>query len=246
MKVVEKDAAGRTVRWGILERRGRPFHTNIQPLDAADAARHLKMLIEKMGSRAKEAVASVPAFLLLFAIADAPDSRWIPAAPGTFRAYGTPLGNGKYWLTGLPDEITEKYARICAAVGLDLVHLESESLALARVFGKSGEPVLIVDIGDRFTTFTVARGSQPVLVRRSDFGAASDARDVIPHIPRRSGDSEAAPRYVRDVIIKEAERIAAEQSLNKTIFTGGATLPLSISYGLQRPTLNFFRPNRTE
>ena len=143
IKAVEKDAGGRTVRWGILERRGGSFHTNIQPLDVADAARHLKILIEKMylgalGIKAPiEAVASVPAFLLLFAIADVPDSHRIPAAPETFRAFGVQLESGKYLLIGLPDEITEKYVKIFTLAGLELVHMESESAALARVFGKS-------------------------------------------------------------------------------------------------------------
>jgi hypothetical protein len=229
IKAVEKDDNGNAARWGILDRRGRPFHANIQPLDVADASRHLKMLIDKMyldrlGIKAPtEAVVSVQAFLLLSAVAPAPEARFIPAAMGTFRLASIGLESGNYLLMGLPNDVTEKYVRIFNLAGLNLIHMESESSALARTLGQESEPLLIVDVGDRHTTFTAAQNGRPIFIGKSDFGVASENPDRVPYITPQS--------YVRDVIMKEAEKIVAAKDLKKIVYNS----PLSICNGLQRP-----------
>lgn len=178
IKALEKDAAGNVLRWGLLERRSRPFHATIQPLDEIDTARHLELLLEKMGATAVAAVASVPLFSVFTAIAGAADPLFIPAAAGTFQLASVKLADNLYFLYAAPNDIIEKYRRIFESAGLDLKKLELESVALANRFAGS-ERILIVDAGHRFTTFTVAERGKPLFVSGTDFAAASGTANVI-------------------------------------------------------------------
>lgn len=203
IKAVEKDSSGNSLRWGILERPTRQFHSNIQPLDSGDAAANLRALLEKMGSKADRAVASIPAFLALTALADSPDPSFLPAAPGTFVMSANLIDSRRYFLAGIPKMVAENYADIFQRAGLRLEKIELESAALTRHFADERGAVLIVDVGSRSTTFTVALDGAVKYIEQTDFAAASKSPDVI---------------------LKKAEKIAADFQTKKNILCGDAVL----------------------
>lgn len=179
IKAIEKDAKGNPLKWGILERQESAFQTSIYPLHEGEAVYYLAKLLEKMSVDGKEVVASVPNFLTFTAIADSPDFAFIPAAPGTFKATSFALENGKYFLTAIPNEVVEKYESIFCVLGLNLLRLEPESIALARNLGNVQSPSLIVDVGGRSTNFVLAQKELPYFVSHTDFAMASKNPDVI-------------------------------------------------------------------
>lgn len=197
IKILEKNADGGVLRWGILERRGKPFHTSISPLDEKDATRHLKMLLEKMGATAAEAVASLPAFLVFTAIAEAADPKFIPAPPETFKLDAYPIDDFQFFLVATPKDVVEKYEKIFDGAGLKLEKLELESLSLAKTLGNSSEPTLIMDVGDRSTTLTVAQNGKPVFLEQTDFAASSGAPGVILDKVRKI----SAQRGIKNIIV---------------------------------------------
>lgn len=233
IKAVEKTGDGQAIRWGILERRSRPFHTSIQPIDLEDTAKHLKMLIERMRSfdglgeyyDKMPAVASVPAFLALTALAGSNDPRALPAVPGTYHSAAVEIDWGRYFLAAIPNDVVEKYAKIFHLAGLRLEKIELESASLARTLAADPGRSLIIDVGDRSTTLTVAQGGAVRYFEQTDFAMASG---------------------VWDVIIKKAEKIAAAHETKKNILCGGgaallnlkafvaANSALAICNGLQR------------
>lgn len=243
IKAVEKDGNGIALRWGILERRGKPFHSSIQPLDIEDAVRHLKMLVEKMGSTARAAVASIPAFLALIAVAESNDPKFVPAAPGTFTMSAESIDWAKYLLVAIPNAVAEKYSELFWKAGLALEKVTLESSALAASLGRDPAPALITDVGDRSTTFTVAQEGRVKYIEQTDFAMASLKPDRAPYINRDgltenitvsansdSGEEKDASSYVRGVILRKAEKIAANFQTKKQI----EPAPLAIANGLSR------------
>lgn len=217
IKALEKDAAGNVLRWGLLERRGRPFHTTIQPLDETDAARHLMLLLKKMGATSDKAVASVPAFLALTTVAEAADPSFVPAAAGTFQLASIKLPDDRCFLYAAPNDVIEKYQRIFESAGLNLKKMELESVALAnRLAGP--ELILIVDLGHRFTTFTVAENGKPVFISQTDFATASF-----------DGVSASG---VANVIMKKTEEISRRHSVKQVVFSGGQKGTFDVVLGL--------------
>ncbi len=209
IKVLEKTGNGTAVRWGILERRGRPFHTIIQPLDIDDAARNLILLLKTMGTSASDAVASVPGFLALKAIAEVPAPGFIPAPAGTFAMSAVRMDDGKYFLAAIPNAVAEKYAEMFNRAGLRLNAVTLESSALAKELGNGADRTLIVDVGDRATTFTVARDGLVEYFAHTDFAAASGAPNVI---------------------MEKAEKIASDFRIKGIVLCGGGASLLA-SYG---------------
>jgi Tfp pilus assembly PilM family ATPase len=179
IKALEKAPDGTILKWGILKIKDKPFHTSISPLDEGEAIHYLKILLEKMRSEGKEAVASVPAFLAFTAIAPAVDSRYIPAAIGTYKLDYIKTSETEFFLIATPNDVLEKYQRIFDSLGLKLLRLELESVALARTLGKIYSPALIIDIGYRSTTLTLAQRGRVNFVYHTDFAMASNQMDVI-------------------------------------------------------------------
>ncbi len=211
IKAVEKSADGAVLRWGILERRNKPFHTGITRMDPADVSKNLADLIAAMGATTRRAVASVPAFLAITVTAEAPDAKYVPASAGTFAFSSAQLGE-KYFLAAIPNAVAELYSAIFFKAGLLLESVTLESSAVAAHLGKAIELTLIVDIGDRSTTFTVASEGVARYVAQTDFAVASNAPNVI---------------------MEKAKKIAADFNISNTVSCGGeAGLPLCVAHGL--------------
>ncbi len=225
IKAVEKNDAGRPLRWGILEKPGEPLHTNIRPFDPRVVGGYLRQLVRKMGAETTTAVASVPAFLTITALADFPDERFVPAAPGSFRLSVSQLPDGRFFLRALPNDVMERYEKAFEVAGLELKHLEMESFAAANLLADGPGRTLIADIGKRATTFTVAENRRVIFTKHSDFALASNAPDVI---------------------LEEADNIAKRYGVKRKIWCGGGArrinpdgvaIPnamLTIANGLQR------------
>ncbi len=73
-------------------------------------------------------------------------------------------------LIGIPSSVIKKYKGIFKTVGLRLVTLELETLALARALGNFSEPTLVVDIGGESTSINVIEGSLVKHSSVSDYG----------------------------------------------------------------------------
>lgn len=196
IKAAEKDFSGRILKGGSLKRLDRPFHTNILSLDEAGTIQCLKALLTRMESGTYLAVASLPAFYAFTTVAPILDPKYIPAQPAIYKMDAIRLEDGKYFLVAIPREIIEKYKRIFKAVGLKLVRLELESFALARTHGLSSEPSIIIDVGERSTTFTIAKNGRAELISQTDFSLASQAPNVILEKARNL----ALSRNIRNVI----------------------------------------------
>ena len=179
MKALEKDATGKVLRWGILERPAKPFHSSIRPIDVKDAAESLTNLLSSMGVKARSAVMSLPSFYVFTAIADVVDPQFIPANPATYKLEAFRLSDGRYFMVAIPKEVSEKYEKIARSCGLRLGRLELESLAIARRFENDPERKLVVDMGSRATTFSVTKNGSVEYIFHTDFGGASHALDVI-------------------------------------------------------------------
>jgi|GEM_PF-2302084 len=224
IKAAEKSPDGEILRWGILERRGRPFHANIQPLSAEDAVKHLRVLLDRMRKQgpltASEVVASVPSFAVFTAFAPEADARYIPAAAGTFELASIKLGEGWNFLYAAPRDLIEKYTRIFSGIGLSLSRLELENVVLAKSLVGVPERVLLVDVGYRSSSFTVAENGLPIFVDRVDFAVASGEK------------SEATRGYVRDVIMNKTKEIAANWAVGRIVSTGGPKGAFDIVAGL--------------
>lgn len=176
---MEKKSDGTVLRWGYLERKDKPFHTSISTLNEKEAIFSLKQLLNKMGAESKQAAVSLPPFLVFTAIVDSPDPKHVPAAPGTFQFGAAEINAGKFFLAAIPNSVIEKYQRIFASLGMDILRLEPESVPLARIHSKKNEPTLIVDVGHRSTSFTISHKGQVYFIAHTDFGVASGSPDVI-------------------------------------------------------------------
>jgi type IV pilus assembly protein PilM len=153
----------------------------------------------------------------------------------------------------LPNDQVQKYKRIFQLAGLNLTALEVEGFSLARALTRGDdEPVLIVDIGARSSTFLVAQNGLLKSMGQSDFAGGSLTQSLASGLGinvRRAEDLKKqkgltglgyAPEEelstlllpLLDVIISEVKRVkegyesSYQQAVKKVILTGGgANLP---------------------
>ncbi len=200
IRVLEKDAAGKVIRWGILERDGLAFHSSIRPIDPADAAVALRQLLDQMKVSAGLAVFSVPSFYVFTAVSDIVDPKLIPAVPGAYRLEAKQLKDDRYFIIAWPTEIVEKYREICRLAGLRLENLELESSAIAERLEGVSRRTLVVDTDRRLTTFSVVDGGRVEYIFHTDFGDASVAANVIMNKTKEI----AGKKSVRDVLFSNS------------------------------------------
>ena len=196
IKAAEKAADGQVLRWGILEKTDGSLQSSIQPLNESLAIHYLKTLIAEMRAESIDAVVSLPAFEVFTAVAPAVDPQYIPMSPNTFKLEAFPINDKNFFLVAVPKDVIAKYKRIIRYSGLNLIHLELESIAAARVFVDLKEPVLIMDIGRRSTAFTVAEKGRVNFLSHTDFALASNARNVIINKARVLANQKKAKRIV--------------------------------------------------
>lgn len=265
IKVVELSRKGEEIRlenYGMLETSGAygsaagTLQSSSFRLLEPEVSRYLRMLLKRMGSRSREAIASLPAFAAFTTLIEVPkmpaedlartisyqSAQYIPAPLSTVSIEWIPIGERatsegptmqQIFLSSIPNEVIAKHTAVFRNAGLHLRALEVESQSLARILSYNSEdPVLLLDIGARSSSVTVAAGGFTRYVSQTDFAGASLTQTLSQGLgisPRRAealkrqrglagtgGEQELSTlmQPLIDVILMEAAR--AKQGYEKT------------------------------
>ncbi len=189
--------------YAMLEVAGHLEHINnalqsssLRPLES-DLTSYLATMKKHAGFKTNHVRASLPSFVALTTLMEVPlmssgeTSRslttqvkdyiplpisqvtldWIKVGEKTY-----PDGTKKQqiFLVSIPNEKIESYTGIFGEAGFILDGFEVEHLSVARALTlQSEQPVLIIDIGGRSTTFTVARKGVALFAGQTDFSSNS-------------------------------------------------------------------------
>ncbi len=189
--------------YAILETSGHLDHFNnalqsssLRPLDS-DLISYLTILKENAGLKTDRAIASLPPFAAITTLIEIPmmsagdtnkslsvqvkDYLPVPITEVTLdwirigeKIYPDGSKKQQVFLVSIPNEKIENYARIFGQAGLILDGFEVEHVSLARALTRSvAAPTLIIDIGGRSTSFTVARNGTALFAGQTDFSSNS-------------------------------------------------------------------------
>jgi len=188
--------------YGYLERFNNALQTSSLRLSEQETANYLKLLLNKAGITTKRAVASLPPFSTFSTLLEIPmmtETETAQAIEYQARQYvPLPLAevlldwhvvgkrtdeggneNQQILLNSVAKEHIQRYQKIFSLAGLELVAIENEGTALARVFTQNEpKPVLIIDIGSRSTGFFAAQAGTLKLVSQTDFSGGSITQSI--------------------------------------------------------------------
>ncbi len=239
-----------------LERFNEVIQASSLKLSETHAATYLKILLNRTGVKAKVAVASVPAFSAFSTLIEAPQmstgetknfielqaKQYVPM-PLSEVAFdwvkvGDRMDEGgipkqQLLLVSIPKENVEKYQKLFKIVGIELKEIEVEGMALARSLTTgSKETSLIVDIGSRSTSLSVAEAGYLKFSGQTDFSGGSLTQSIgsglgISHrraedLKRQRGlmgfggtrELSTLIEPMLDVIINEAKRVIGSYETN--------------------------------
>lgn len=194
--------APRIVNYGILESSGylaranQALQTSGLKIFEEDAVALLKALLKALGTKTRDAIASLPPFDVFMTIVDFPAmdpkdiakalvyqaKQYVPMPLDEVALDWMKIGDyqddkgfahQKILLISVPQEQIKKYQRMFAAAGLRLRALEIESLSVARIFGNDPTPTIIVDIGSRSTNIIFMEKGVLAWSAQSDIAASS-------------------------------------------------------------------------
>lgn len=77
-----------------------------------------------------------------------------------------------------PKSLTEKYVNVMNEAGLEVVSAETDLLALSRVYGITGQSVLVADVGARGTSIGIIKNNELYLSRTVPIGGDAFTRAV--------------------------------------------------------------------
>lgn len=182
---------------GYLLRANNALQTSTLKIFEEEAAELLKILVGRMKPRAREAVASLPAFAAFTTVLDFPAmtpeelkktiafqaKEYIPQPLSEVAIDWLKVGeftdekgfrHDQILLISVSREHIKRYQRLFKLAGLTLRALEIEPLSLARLL-TSGDPTLtlLVDVGSRSTSIAFAVRGELRFVSQSDFAGAS-------------------------------------------------------------------------
>lgn len=263
--------------YGVLETRSyldrfnEVLQTSSLKLVGAETATYLKLLIEKAGVRTKKVIASLPAFsafTTLIELPMMPDSDLVKIVRFQARQYipltlsavtidwikvGERMDEGgikkvQVLLISILNEQIDKYKKIFEAAGLKLMAMELEGISLARVLTAGiKEPVLIMDIGARSSSFFIAQDGFLKFVGQTDFAGGSLTQVLASGLsvsPRKAEELKkeggllsgrvaeelsTIMKPLLDVIINEAKRVknsyeeSYKEPVKRVILTGGGS-----------------------
>ena len=266
--------------YALLEIAGHLDHFNnalqsssLRPLDT-DLVAYLRLIQEKVGLKTNHVRASIPSFSSFTTLIEVPLASsaetnkvlefqvknyiplpitevtldWIKVGEKTY-----PDGSKKQqiFLVSTPNEKIESYTKIFSQAGFILDGIELENIAAARMVTNSTEAAtLIIDIGGRSTSFTVAERGVVKFTGQTDFSSNSLTQALATALnisPRRAdalkretmivgglGSHELSTILIPiiDVIISEATRVRTgfEQAFgtpitNSILIGSGAHMP---------------------
>lgn len=261
-----------------LDRGNAAFHASTLQIDEAAMAKYLEALLRQSAIARAPVIASLPAFSAFSTLIEIPmisdkeiaqsiglqAKQYIPIPIAQSRLDWTKVGERtddsgnkkiQLLLVAIPNDIVARYERICKLARLDLRSVEIEGASLARsLTADSLTPSLIIDIGSRSTSFTIAAKGLPRFTSQTDFAGGSLTQTIATglhvsaaraeEVKRHRGLSSEGGEYelftllqpIVDVIINEGKRVKAnyessyKESVTDVIIAGGgANLP-----GLER------------
>jgi len=183
--------------YGHLERLNNAIQTsNLKMLDT-ETAELLRVLLKNLKTKTKNAIASLPPFLSFTALLDIPvmppaemaramqyqARQFVPLPITEVTIDWMTVGEREdekgakfqqVFLVSVPNEHIRKYQKIFTLAGLNLKALEVEGVSLARLL-TTGDPTesLIVDIGSRSTSISVAAGGSLKYSVQTDIAGGS-------------------------------------------------------------------------
>lgn len=192
----------RLVNYGILETQGHlgransALQTDSLSLADKETAKLISLLVERSKFKAKEVIASIPAFNAFISLIEIPQmsetdtqkamsfqiKQYIPMSLDEVVIDWTKIGEKEtadgvrqqILFISFPKEKITKYQNIFKYAGLKLKALEVESLSLVRsLAGNDPTSALLVDIGGYSTNIAVAEGGSLKLNSISNFAGAS-------------------------------------------------------------------------
>jgi len=259
--------------YGYLERFNNALQTSSLKALESEVAAYLKLLLNHSRVKSRNAIGSLPAFAAFTTLFELPAmssqemaqamqfqaKQYIPLPISAVQIDWSVVGertdeNGvvrqQIFLISIPNEQIERYKKIFREAGLNLLALEIEGISLARVLTRdTNEPTLIVDIGARSTSLSIAKAGFLKFAAQTDFAGGSLTQTIASGLnitPRRAedlkiqkglmasgGEYELSTLIVPylDVIINEAKRTKDnfEKSYNEKVTQvvlagGGANL----------------------
>lgn len=262
--------------YGYLERFNNALQTSSLKALETEVAAYLKLLLNHSKVRTKEVIASLPAFAAFTTLIEMPAMspqetaqaitfqarQYIPLPIAAVQIDWTKVGertdeNGvlrqQIFLISVPNEQIERYNKIFKSAGLKLIALEVEGVSLSRVLSRNKKsPVLIIDIGARSTSFSIAKDGFLKLAAQTDFAGGSLTQTIASGLniaPRRAEDLKQQKGLLGsggeyelstlilpylDVIISEAKRVKDNfekkynESVGSIILAGGGANLLGI------------------
>ncbi|MBI5467118.1 MAG: type IV pilus assembly protein PilM [Candidatus Kerfeldbacteria bacterium] len=121
--------------------------------------------------------------------------------------------NLRVLITAAPKSLVKRYIDIFRAAGLQIVNLETESLALERsLIGTDPAPVMIVDIGAAATDIAVIVDGIPLINRSIDVGGNSMSKSIAQSL---NIDQQRAEQFKRDFGLNAGQQSTSQ--IPKTI-----------------------------
>lgn len=260
--------------YGYLDRFNNVLQTSSMKATEPEIAAYLGVILRQAKIKTRAAIAALPAFSVFTTLVELPEldpeevdqamqfqvKQYVPMPLSTVRIDYFRVGERtdesgsklmQMLLTAIPIEQIERYQKIFKTAGLDLKALEIEGMSLARIFTNGiNEPQMIIDIGARSTSFSVAQNGILKFQSQTDFAGGSltqalaSGMNLAPkraeEIKRQKGLLGTGGEYelstlmmpLLDVIINEAnrarenfERIYRQQIKGVILVGGGSNLP---------------------
>jgi type IV pilus assembly protein PilM len=182
--------------FGYLERFNEALQSSILKLSEDTTAKYLKLLLEKSHIQTINAIASLPAFMAFSTLIEVPQmsdtdvkkfiefqaKQYIPLPLETVAFEWIKVGErtegfetkDQLLLISIPNEHIQRYGKIFENAGLKLEAIELEGVSLARVLSRDiKEPVLILDVGSRSTSLSIAKSSLLKFSGQTDFAGGT-------------------------------------------------------------------------
>ena len=262
--------------YGHLERLNNAIQTSTLKMLDQETTELLKILLKNSGVKSRDAVASLPAFssfvtLLEMPVMSSQDTsnamqfqakQYIPLPISAVTIdwikvderqdeKGTTIQ--QILLVSVPNEQIEKYKNIFNGAGLNLTAIEVEGISQARALTSGNSQVsLIIDIGSRSTSISVAKNGFLKFSGQTDFAGGSLTQTIAAGLNIRVRRAEDLKKLrglkgsggeyelstlmlpILDVIISEAKRVRNNfekeynEKIEKVILSGGGSNLLGI------------------
>lgn len=235
--------------YGHLERLNNAIQTSALKMLDRETAELVKILAKNSGVKSTDTIASLSVFSAFITLLEIPAmsseetskamkfqaKQYIPLPVSAVTIDWIKVGQrqdpqGSLWqqvlLVSIPNEQIAKYKNIFSLAGLNLIALEVEGLSLARTLTRGiDQNVLILDIGSRSTSISVAKNGLLKFSGQTDFAGGSLTQTIAAGLnirPQRAedlkklrglkgmgGEYELSTLMlpILDVIISEAKRV---------------------------------------